>query len=139
MKPSRSRGQRAQHRSSWGDERIEKVVGTLLLAGVVASAAVVLAGGIVYLVRHGGESTDYRVFHGPSPALSNASVMLRDALELSGRGLIQVGLLLLIATPVARVLFSLVGFAFERDRIYAGVTAIVLAILLYGLFWGGPS
>jgi uncharacterized membrane protein len=43
----------------------------------------------------------------------------------------------LVATPVARVLFSLVGFAIQRDRTYVAVTLIVLAVLIYGLS-GGP-
>jgi len=43
-------------------------------------------------------------------------------------------LLLLIATPVARVLFSLIGFIFEKDWIYIIITFIVLIILFASLF-----
>jgi uncharacterized membrane protein len=46
---------------------------------------------------------------------------------------IQLGILVLIATPVARVLFSMLGFALERDWMYVVITAIVLALLLYSL------
>jgi len=49
------------------------------------------------------------------------------------RAIIQFGLLLLIATPIARVAFSLVGFALERDRSYVVITSIVLAVLIYGV------
>ena len=59
--------------------------------------------------------------------------VLRDAVELSGRGIIQLGLLFLIATPVARVIFSIWGFAAERDRMYVVFTVIVLAILIFSL------
>jgi uncharacterized membrane protein len=55
------------------------------------------------------------------------------ARELSGRGLVQLGLLFLIATPIARVVFSIVGFMRQRDRLYVGVTAAVLALLAYSL------
>ncbi len=51
--------------------------------------------------------------------------------------MIQLGLLLLIATPIARVAFSVVGFAIERDRMYVVFTLIVLAILLYSLLGSG--
>jgi uncharacterized membrane protein len=51
--------------------------------------------------------------------------------------LIQLGLLLLIATPIARVGCSIVGFAIERDRMYVAFTLIVLAILLYSLLGSG--
>ena len=47
--------------------------------------------------------------------------------------LILAGLLILIATPVARVVFSLVAFALERDRVYVAITAIVLLALLYSI------
>ncbi len=53
--------------------------------------------------------------------------------DLNGRGIIQLGLLFLIATPVARVIFSIWGFADERDRMYVVFTVIVLAILIFSL------
>jgi uncharacterized membrane protein len=59
---------------------------------------------------------------------------LREAFSFQGRGIIQLGLLLLIATPVARVALSIVGFAAERDRMYVSFALIVLAILFYSLF-----
>jgi uncharacterized membrane protein len=47
------------------------------------------------------------------------------------RATIQFGLLVLIGTPIARVAFSLVGFASERDRTYVVTKGIVLAVLIY--------
>jgi uncharacterized membrane protein len=61
--------------------------------------------------------------------------VLGSALAFRGRGIIQLGLLLLIATPVARVAFSILGFAKEGDRMYAIVATIVLLILLYSIFF----
>jgi uncharacterized membrane protein len=119
------------------DRRLEQFLGNLPRAGVMLSAAVVLAGGIVYLVRHGGAVPDYRGFRGEPADLRHMRQIVGDAISLRGRGLIQLGLLLLVATPVARVAFSLVGFAIERDRIYVVATLIVLAVLIYGLA-GGP-
>ncbi len=49
------------------------------------------------------------------------------------RSVIQLGLLLLIATPIARVAFSVVAFAVQRDRVYVGLSAVVLAVLLWSL------
>jgi uncharacterized membrane protein len=51
--------------------------------------------------------------------------------------LIQLGLLLLIATPIVRVALSIVGFTIERDYLYVGFTAVVLVILLYSLLGSG--
>jgi uncharacterized membrane protein len=87
----------------------------------------------VYLVRHGHSPTSYRTFQSEPPNLRTVSGIFREALALRGRGIIQLGLLLLIATPVARVAFSIVGFAEEHDRLYVIVASIVLLILAYGL------
>jgi uncharacterized membrane protein len=112
------------------DERLERMIAALLRAGVILSAVVVLLGGLCYLVRHGSEPADYRTFHGAPAQYRTLSgvVAQRDC-----RAVIQLGLLLLIATPIARVAFSLVAFGMERDRIYVVVTTIVLIILLYSL------
>jgi uncharacterized membrane protein len=106
------------------DQRLEQIVGNLLRIGVVLAASVVLAGGAWYLAAHDGDREDYRRFHG-GWAWTGAAMGPLAA--------IQIGLLILIATPVARVVFSLVAFAMERDRIYVGITLAVLAILAYSL------
>jgi uncharacterized membrane protein len=118
---------------AWTDKRIENILGNLLRAGVVFSAVIVLCGGLVYLVRHGCAPADYRVFRGEPSELRSVPGVVRDALDLRGRSIIQLGLLFLIATPVARVIFSIWGFAAERDRMYVIFTVIVLAILIFSL------
>ena len=123
---------------AWTDERVEGVIGILLRWGVLLAAAVVLAGGAIYLVRHGSTIPDYRVFRGEPSDLRNVSGIITDAVSWHSRGLIQFGLLLLIAVPVARVAFSVVAFALQRDRTYVVVTLIVLAVLLYSLTRAGP-
>jgi uncharacterized membrane protein len=120
----------------WTDEQVEQIVGNLLRAGVMAAAAVVAVGGILYLIRYGATAPDYRVFHGEPSDLRSLSGVVRDALAGRRRGLIQLGLVLLIATPVARVAFSVLAFARQRDRTYVLVTLIVLALLIYSLAYG---
>jgi uncharacterized membrane protein len=123
---------------NWDDQRIEIIIGALLRTGVILAAAVVFFGAVVYLAHHGREIPNYAVFHGEPENLKSASDIAHDALGISGRAIIQLGLLLLIATPVARVLFSAIAFAIERDYMYVVITLIVLAILLYSLFgWSG--
>jgi uncharacterized membrane protein len=117
--------------SQWTDRRVETVVGQLLRAGVILSAGVVLLGGIVFLIRHGLELANYRVFVGEPSELRTLRGIFNRVLAFRGRGIIQLGLLLLIATPIARVAFSIFGFVEEKDRMYVAFTTIVLAILLY--------
>jgi uncharacterized membrane protein len=118
---------------SWNDQRIETIIGNLLRAGVILAAAVVFAGGILYLVRHGHETVSYSTFHGEPEALKSIVGVFHGVMALQARAIIQLGLLLLIATPIARVVFSAVAFALEHDYLYVCITLVVLAILLYSL------
>jgi uncharacterized membrane protein len=120
----------------WTDRQVEQTIGTLLRAGVLLSAAVVTAGGVAFLARHGGDRSDHRTFHGEPAELRGPVGVASDALAGDSRGLIQLGLLLLIATPVARVAFSVYAFARQRDRTYVAICLVVLAVLLYSLLGG---
>jgi uncharacterized membrane protein len=122
-------------KQKWGDEQIEAVMGNLLRAGVLLSAAVVLLGGVLYLARYGNLRPHYRVFSGEPEDLRGVVGVVRYAFAEHSRGVIQAGLLLLIATPIARVVFAVYAFARERDWLYVGVTLLVLAVLIYSLVW----
>ncbi len=115
------------------DFQVEKAISVLLRAGVMLAAAVVLAGGIFYLVHSGHVHPNYRVFHGEPAELTHSSLVIHSAFSDNPEAIIQLGLLLLILTPVTRVLFSVFAFAFERDYMYVVVTLIVLGVLLYSL------
>lgn len=115
------------------DKSTDEIIGNLLRTGVLLAAAVVLAGGVLYLLRFGGSPSNYRVFRGEPTDLRHVGDIFHRAIALDPRGLIQFGLLLLIATPVARVAFSVLAFAYERDRTYVVVTLIVLALLIYSI------
>jgi len=118
------------------DRSIENMVSLLLRVGVMVSGSVVLAGGLYYLLRHGGERESFHMFHGTAAADRIVWQIVRGAIALRARSIIQLGLLLLVATPILRVAFSLVGFALERDRAYVLITSIVLAVLLYAMISG---
>jgi uncharacterized membrane protein len=119
------------------DARIDELIGGLLIVGVVVSSLIVLIGAGLYLKRHGTQLPNYHVFYGEPSGLRSVSGIIKEASSFSGRGIIQFGLLLLIATPVMRVAFAVVAFIIQRDRIYVGVTLIVLSVLLFSLAGGG--
>jgi uncharacterized membrane protein len=110
--------------------RLEKVIGNLLRAGVLTAAAVTLAGGLLFLIRYRSTYPSYHVFLGEPTDLRSIAGILNDALSLKSRGIIQLGLLLLIATPVARVVFSF--FAVFSN----GLMRVVLTALSYSLSGG---
>ena len=102
------------------DNRLELIMGRLLQSGVVAAGAAMLIGGAYYLALHGGETPNYAAFKG----------VTRDSRET----VLWAGVILMIATPVLRVAFAVVGFAMERDWLYTGISLVVLALLAYALF-----
>ncbi len=118
------------------DERLDQIIANLLRAGVSLSAAIVLMGGICYLTRHGKEPASYHSFQGTPEQYRTVSGIVAAAAQFDCRGVIQLGLLVLIATPIARVALSMVVFAMQRDWKYVVVTTIVLAVMLYGLVVG---
>ncbi len=115
------------------DQRLEIIIGNLLRAGVLLAAAVVVAGAGLYLVQHHGDHVNYHTFAVGPASIRTVAGITRSAAHLNSEGLIQFGLLLLIATPVARVLMAVIGFALERDRLYVVVSLIVLGVLLASL------
>lgn len=92
--------------------------------------------GFGYLIRHGATQPEYQTFRGEPADLRSLSGIMEDAFSFRPRGIIQLGLLMLIATPVARVVFSVFAFAVQRDLTYVIITLIVLAVLFYSLTGG---
>ncbi|MDZ8108323.1 MAG: DUF1634 domain-containing protein [Nostoc sp. DedQUE12a] len=122
------------------EQQLEYLLSNLLKYGVLIASAVVLLGGILYLIHHGAEPARYQFFRGEplqfrSPVgVVQAVLSGSDAYDgLRLRGIIQLGLLLLIATPILRVVISLLAFLIKREFIYVIVTLLVLASLTYSL------
>jgi uncharacterized membrane protein len=124
----------AAHFAAPDDATVERLVSTVLRAGVASAALVTAAGGVMFFMRHGGDPVSYHAFTGEPAGLRSLSGIVRGALGLQPEWIIAFGLLLLIATPIARVAVLLVLFLRERDRLYVAVSAIVLAVLLLSLF-----
>jgi len=115
------------------DQRMDEIIGALLRYGVILSASVVGAAGIWYLIQYGNTTPGYHVFRAEPEYLRHVSGIVSGIPGFHCRRMIQLGLVLLIATPVARVAFSVVAFALQKDRTYVAITLIVLAVLLLSL------
>lgn len=120
------------------DRQLENLIGNLLKYGVIIASAIVLLGGILYLIRHGSEPADYHIFRGEPAEFRSPAGVVTAILSGSRRGIIQFGLLVLIATPIARVAISLLTFLRHRDFTYVVVTLCVLAGLIYSLIGAYP-
>lgn len=120
-------------RHAQDDARMEAIMGRLLQVGVLLAATVVLAGGAMYLAAHAGERRSYRVFSAAPVELRHPGALLQGIARGNSSAIIELGLLLLVATPICRVIFAVVAFAMERDRLYVAISLTVLAVLLFGM------
>jgi uncharacterized membrane protein len=118
---------------TFSDQKLETLLSNLLKYGVLFASTVVLIGGILYLIHHGSEPVNYQFFQGEPSEFRSPSGVINAVLSGSRRGIIQLGLLLLIAIPVLRVVISLLTFIWRREFIYIIITLIVLASLTYSL------
>ena len=115
------------------DERMDITISTILRTGVIAAAALVLIGGITYLARNGGGRPSYEIFRGVPHDLTSLRTIASGAASFRSLFFIQFGLIVLMATPVARVIACALGFGLQRDWKYVVISLIVLALLLVSL------
>lgn len=115
------------------DRQLDLALGMLLRVGVLLAAVVTLMGGVLWLQQTSGTVVDWRTFHGEPFHLEHVGSVFAAARTGEPASIIQLGILLLIGTPIARVLFSLVSFAIQRDGVYVFVTMVVLTVLLWSL------
>jgi uncharacterized membrane protein len=120
--------------NQWNDERMDQIISVLLRTGVLLASAVVFVGGILYLVHHRGVRPEYHTFRAEPPDYREFRGIFKGLFSSEGRNWIQFGLVLLVATPVARVAFSVFAFYKERDRMYVFLTLIVLSVLVFSFF-----
>jgi uncharacterized membrane protein len=130
----RSKPEEAGRQDHFDDRTMETIMGRLLQVGVLLASFVMLVGGLLYLRAHQAGVPDYRVFKSEPQELRHIGGVMHGVATGDPAALIQLAVLLLIATPVARVVFSLIAFGIEHDRLYIGVSAVVLAVLLFGFF-----
>lgn len=110
------------------DTDMQAVIGWVLRIGVILSISIVFLGGAIYIYRHGGEVTDHTHFTGV-PVFVQPSNIIKGLFDFRARSIIQIGIMLLIATPVIRVIFSAIGFVLEKDRLYVCISLLVLLII----------
>jgi uncharacterized membrane protein len=120
------------HHGHFDDRRMEMTMGILLQVGVLLASFVMLIGGILYIRAHHGEMPNYRVFSSEPQRLRHFGGVMGGIKAGDPAAIIQLAVLLLIATPVARVVFAFIAFLAERDKLYMVISSAVLAVLLYG-------
>jgi uncharacterized membrane protein len=116
------------------DRSIEVILGNLLKIGVLAAGSVVIIGAVLFLVRHGLETPSYHIFKPDSFNFSDFSNLFRGIIAFHSVSIMELGILILITTPVLRVFFSVFAFVYEKDYMYVAFTVIVLFVLIFSFF-----
>ena len=122
--------------NNFKDKDMQLVIGWILRVGVVISMTIVFIGGVFYLYRHGHSIPQYHTFKSVPFFVQNASGLINGVFTLKGQAIIQLGILLLIITPILRVAFSIIGFIIEKDYLYTFITIVVLLIIMASMFTG---
>ena len=121
-----------QEHEHFDDRRMEAIMGRLLQIGVLSASFFMVVGGAFYMRAHFSEAPNYRVFSSEPQRLRHFGGVLEGIKTGDPAAIIQLAVLLLIATPVARVVFALIAFLIEKDKLFVLISLIVLAVLLYG-------
>jgi uncharacterized membrane protein len=118
------------------DYDVEQLIGQVLRYGVLLSGSVAIIGGIWYLFQQGSAIPHYSNFSGEPAGYTSFTGIYKGLLTGSAKEIIQLGVVILIATPIIRIIFSLISFILEKDRLYTIITLIVLCIILFSMFGG---
>jgi uncharacterized membrane protein len=118
------------------DTDMQSLLGLVLRAGVIISMSVVFLGGVIYLYRHGQSVANYKTFIGTPDFIRHAPGIFYSTFDLKGQAIIQLGIILLIATPILRVIFSAIGFVLEKDYLYVIISLMVLIVIFISTLSG---
>lgn len=113
------------------DAYIETILGNLLSTGVIIASSFMILGAVLFLVRHGLEIPNYEIFKPEIFGFSDFKNLFVGLVAFRSISIMKLGILVLIATPVLRVLFSVCAFAYQKDYMYIIFTAFVLCILIF--------
>lgn len=120
----------------WDGRDMEMFIGHMLRTGVVTASLICIAGGLMYIFRDGGATADYSHFTGAPENLRGFTGIFQGLARLEPLAVIQLGVVVLLATPILRVAFSIIAFLIEKDYLYVVITCIVLAIILINMIDG---
>lgn len=117
-----------------GDKDVQLILGTLLRVGVLISTGIVLIGGILFISTHTNQKVSFENFKPEETKFSSIASIFIGLRRLDGLAIIQFGVLLLIFTPIARVVFSIFSFLMEKDYMYVLIGMIVLCVIITSLY-----
>lgn len=123
-------------KSFWQERDVEMFIGQQLRWGVITSSIIAFIGGVIYLIKNGGNTPHYTEFVGAPEYVRHIPGILQGVASFDGMAIIQLGVVVLLATPITRIAFSILAFAMEKDWLYVVITLIVLGVITFSIFSG---
>ena len=120
------------------EERLERWISYILIAGVIASLILEVAGMVLYVRAAGSAAISHRpaaFVHGSNFFAFLAAILYDAATHPGGFHLMLLGISLLILTPYLRALLSVLYFASKKDIAYFFITLFVLFVLTMSLLF----
>ncbi|MEN5234146.1 DUF1634 domain-containing protein [Sphingobacterium faecium] len=119
------------------DKIIQKIIGNVLKYGVRSVLIISIIGGLIFLFNHSNETVAYgRFTENDRSIVEVVSGILKGVVNLQGRAIIYLAILVLFCTPLLRLLLSLLSFILEGDKLYVFITSIVLVIIGFSMYFG---
>lgn len=110
---------------------MQQLIGNALRIGVTTACLIALISGIYYLIAHGMDPVpNYHVFTREPQTYTTLSGIIAGVLHFEAKNWIQLGVIILMLTPIVRILLSLIDFARERDWLYVTITGIVFLVIV---------
>ena len=117
---------------------INDAISLALRAGVLLSAAIILIGVVLVFVHQGSNGFSLSQIAAPNSRVNSSIFQPPEVMEglskLNGLDYVYLGLMVLIATPIIRVVLGIAQFVKERNRLYTIITVIVLFNLMFAIF-----
>ncbi|MCS3532741.1 DUF1634 domain-containing protein [Chryseobacterium sp. JUb7] len=123
-------------KKNFTDVDLNRSVGNLLRLGVILSVATSLIGFIKLFLEGFKMPKKYTSLNMGTSSEKVWGQFWDSLCKGEGMAIIQLGILLLIFTPLMRIIFALIGYLKEKDYVYVVISSIVLAIMAVSFFTG---
>ena len=116
---------------------MELIIGQTLRVGVIISILLIVIGVVILFIQGQSSGISLEKLSMINSTVNSSSLNVPQMLfnfSFNGLNFIILGLLTLIATPIARIVLGIVSFAMEKDKLYVIITVIVLVNLIFAIF-----
>jgi len=118
------------------DKDLRLFLGNLLRYGVLTALSVVLIGLVLFVFQQGGSTVHYETF---VQQPFDFSAFFSGLMHGNSLSIMALGVLLLILTPVMRVVSAIIGFFWEKDQLYTLISFVVLLIIIFSAILGATA